>query len=198
LLLTAVGRTHVCPPPWLYLMEIQPWPPWSTIDLEQCSFISNRWTCLVLQLSKQDCPQRLECHPYLPVCCPFSIAGYIPAVIVTSMEVSAEAMRRKDHRVVSGEQVMAFNCAGGLCFPLCWSSYWKLHVESKAHSLSHLLHFVLSFHVKCGFGQRFLTLISQEVVPCCYVPPEHAEIGRNFVHWLFILYITQWYFIVWV
>jgi hypothetical protein len=53
------------------------WPPCSTIDLGQCSFMSNRWTCLVLQLSKQDCSQHLECHPYLPVCCPFSIAGWL-------------------------------------------------------------------------------------------------------------------------
>jgi hypothetical protein len=32
------------------------------------------------------------------------------------MEVSAEAMRRKHNRVVSGEHVMPFSCACGPCF----------------------------------------------------------------------------------
>jgi hypothetical protein len=83
-------------------------------------------------------------------------------------------------------------------FSFYWSSHWKQHVENKAHSLNHLLHFLLSFQVKCGFGQRFLTLISQQVVPCCHIPPPgHAE-GWNIVYWLFILYITEWYFMVWV
>jgi hypothetical protein len=32
------------------------------------------------------------------------------------MEVSAEAMRRKDNGVLSGEDVMPFSCARGPCF----------------------------------------------------------------------------------
>jgi hypothetical protein len=35
------------------------------------------------------------------VCCPFPFqGGYVPAMTVTSMEVSAESLRRKKHRVV--------------------------------------------------------------------------------------------------
>jgi hypothetical protein len=33
------------------------------------------------------------------------------------MEVSVEALRRKGHRVVTGEKVMPFSFTGGLCFP---------------------------------------------------------------------------------
>jgi hypothetical protein len=76
-------------------MEIQQGPPQSTTHLEQCFFI------LVLQFSKEDCIQCLEAISIYQCALLFSFQGdYVPTVSVTSMEVSAEALRRKGHKRV--------------------------------------------------------------------------------------------------
>jgi hypothetical protein len=59
--------------------------------------------------------------------------GCISAMTVTWMEVSVEALRRKGHRVVTGEKVVQV----GYGFPFPWSSCLKLCFESKAHWLNH-------------------------------------------------------------
>jgi hypothetical protein len=57
--------------------------------------------CHELQLCREAAPQLIPCHTYLPVCCPFPFQdGCVPAMTVTSMEVSAESLRKKKHRVV--------------------------------------------------------------------------------------------------
>jgi hypothetical protein len=54
--LTAVQRTHVCPPAYLYMVEIQPGPPWSAVDLEQRSSLINGYA-----LSSSSA-RRNQCH----------------------------------------------------------------------------------------------------------------------------------------